>query len=449
MPASRSASLASDLALAAIRRSLTELSWRNVRRRMEEPQLFLWMIGAILLLTVLWACLTPVDRVVRVEGKVIPAGHSQSIQHLEGGIVAAINVQEGQVVHKGEVLLSIDDTTANATLQESRTKQDGMRIRAVRLEAEAREADSMTFPQDLRGSSELMVGEQQLFKARRQKLEQEKRILEEQIRQRNIETQEIQAKKLRLEGELNLARERSKMMSSLAQHAAASKLEVLEAQSREQRLNTELGDAQAMLPKVQGSIAEANARIEEARARYRAEAQGELSNVRLEIDRLDDTIKALVDRFTRTEVRAPVDGIVNRVTVNTVGGVVKAGDTIIELTPNTDRMMLEAKARPSDRAELRVGLPAKIRITAYDVGELGTLSGKVTEVSADTVQDGKMEPYYRVVIQVDDLPEAYAGKQIVPGMTITGDVVIGRRTVMRYITAPFAKFTYSAFRDAR
>ena len=168
-----------------------------------------------------------------------------------------------------------------------------------------------------------------------------------------------------------------------------------------------------------------------------------------EIERLENAITAQNDRFTRTEVRAPVDGIVNRINVNTVGGVVKPGDTIIELTPTTDKVLIEAKARPSDRGELRTGLPAKVRVSAYDVGELGILTGHVTEVSADTVQEQRGDPYYRVVIQVDDLPESYAGKQIVPGMTITGDVVIGRRTVMKYIISPFAKFTYNAFRDAR
>jgi len=434
--------------LAGVRGELSDVL-RFLRRMMEGPQLFLWVIAGIMIATVVWAWFAQVDRVVRVEGHVIPAGRAQSIQHLEGGIVAAITVKEGAIVHKGEVLLDIDDTSAQATLSDSRNKLEGQRIRAVRLETEAKGLDTMVVPQDMQSNQELMETEMQLFRARRQKMDQERRIYDEQIRQHNAEMLEVQARRQRLAGELNTARERSKLVVGMAAHAAASHMEVLEAQSREQRLVTEMGDADAAVPKLQGAIAESQARMDEVRARYRAEAQGDLSTTLQEIERLENAITAQNDRFTRTEVRAPVDGIVNRININTVGGVVKPGDTIIELTPTTDKILVEAKARPSDRGELRVGLPTKVRVSAYDVGELGILTGRVTEVSADTVSDPKGEPYYRVVILVDDLPESYAGKQILPGMTITGDVVIGRRTVMKYIVSPFIKFTYNAFRDAR
>lgn len=465
MPGSKSASSGNDAGAAAVAvppespvkpELLTEVRGelsdilRLLRRMMEGPQLFLWLIAVTMASIVIWASLAQVDRVVRVEGRVIPAGRAQSIQHLEGGIVAAINVQEGAVVHKGEVLLDIDDISVEASLAESKSRLVGQRIRAARLEAEAKGLDNVVVPDDLKANSDIVETELGLFRARRQKLDEERHIFDEQIRQHNAEIQEVQARRVRLTGELNTAKERSKLIQGMAAHAAASHLEVLEAQAREQRLVTELGDAEAALPKLQGAIAEAQARIEESRARYRAEAQGDLATTLQEIDRLQNAITAQTDRVTRTEVRAPVDGIVNRININTVGGVVKPGDTIIELTPTTSQILVEAKARPSDRGDLRAGLPVKVRVSAYDVGELGILTGHVTEVSADTMQEQQRgEPYYRVLIQVDDLPESYAGKQIVPGMTITGDVVIGRRTVMKYIISPFAKFTYNAFRDAR
>ena len=418
-------------------------------RRLEQPQTYLWMMAAVMFLVVLWAGLTSVDKVVRVEGRIIPAGRSQSIQHLEGGIVAAIAVQEGAVVRKGDVLLSIDDTSAQASLAESKGKLQGLRIRALRLDSEAKGMVIMTVPDSMRQNHGPVETELQLFAARRQKLEQERRIFEEQISQRNSELTEIQSRHRKLAIELETARQRLKLMSSMATRNAASQLEVLEAQSREQRLLTELSDAEGAQPKVLGAIAEAQARIRDSSARYRAEAQGDLSTALVEIDRLENTITAQADRATRTEVRAPVDGIVNRITINTVGGVLKPGDTIVEITPSTQDVVVEARARPSDRGDLHVGLPAKVRISAYDVGELGILSGHVTEVSADTVPDAKGDPYYRVSIQVDRLPASYSGKQIVPGMTITGDVVTGSRTVMQYVTAPFTRFVFNAFRDAR
>jgi len=417
--------------------------------RLEAPETYLWLITLIVGGVILWTALASVDRVVRVEGRIIPAGRSQSIQHLEGGIVAAILVQEGAIVHKGEVLIAIDDTTAQTNLAETRGKLEGLRIKAVRLEAEAHGLPTMKVSDILRNNRDLAESEARLFTARRQKLEQETLIFEEQIRQRTAELREIEARQIKLRGELETARERNKLIVGMAARNAASQLEVLDARSREQRLQTELSDAEGSRPKILAAIAESQARSHEASARYRAEAQSELSTTLVEIERMGNIITGQADRFIRTEVRAPVEGIVNRILSNTVGGVVKPGDTIIEITPSAEEVLVEARARPSDRGDLRVGLPAKVRVSAFDIGELGPLNGRVIEVSADTVPDGKGDPYYRVAIQVDQMPESYSGKKIVPGMTITADVITGRRTIIQYITSPFTRFLFNAFRDAR
>lgn len=417
--------------------------------RLETPETYLWLITLIVAAAIVWAALSSVDRVVRVEGRIIPAGRSQSIQHLEGGIVAAILVSEGAVVHKGEVLIEIDDTTAQTSLAETQGKLEGLRIKAVRLEAESRGLPAMKGADILRSNAELADSEARLFAVRRQKLEQETLIFEEQIRQHTAELREIEGRQLKLKGELETARERNKLITGMASRNAASQLEVLDARSREQRLQTELSDAEGSRPKIMAAIAEAQARRQEAAARYRAEAQNELSGVLVEIERMGNIITGQADRFIRTEVRAPVEGIVNRILSNTVGGVVKPGDTIIEITPSAEDVLVEARAKPSDRGDLRVGLPAKVRVSAFDIGELGPLDGRVVEVSADTVPDGKGDPYYRVAIQVDQMPDSYSGKKIVPGMTITADVITGQRTILRYITSPFTRFLFNAFRDAR
>ncbi|SEH29918.1 membrane fusion protein, adhesin transport system [Magnetospirillum fulvum] len=423
--------------------------WSGFTSRLEAPETYLWLITLLVGVVILWAALASVDRVVRVEGRIIPAGRGQSIQHLEGGIVAAILVQEGAVVRKGEVLIAIDDTTAQTSLAETRGKLDGLRIRAVRLEAEAQGLPTMKGGDILHNNRDLAESEARLFTARRQKLAQETLIFEEQIRQRTAELREIEARQVKLRGELETARERNKLIVGMASRNAASQLEVLDARSREQRLQTELSDAEGSRPKILAAIAESQARSHEAAARYRAEAQSDLSATLVEIERMGNIITGQADRFIRTEVRAPVDGIVNRILSNTVGGVVKPGDTIIEITPSAAEVLVEARARPSDRGDLRVGLPAKVRVSAFDIGELGPLSGHVVEVSADTVPDGKGDPYYRVAILVDHIPQSYFGKKIVPGMTVTADVITGQRTILQYITSPFTRFLFNAFRDAR
>lgn len=445
MAGSRSASAVADPAAAPSGAAVPVRRWR---RRMEAPATFLLAILAVLATLAAWAALAEVDQVVRVDGRIVPAGRAQQIQHLEGGIVASINTTEGATVKRGDLLLSIDATSAGATLSETEVKLTGQRIRGARLEAEARGQTAIALPPEL-ADSRAADEERRLFATRLHKLEQELRVFEELNRQRQAELSEVESRRQRLAGELATARQRSAMLAGMAARNAASRLEVLDAQSREQRLMTELGDADASLPKIRAGIAEARARADEARARFRSQAQEDLVATRVEIDRLQQIVTAQADRVTRTEVRAPTDGVVNRITANTVGGVIKAGDVIVELTPTTGEVLIEARARPSDRGELRPGLNSKVRISAYDSGLLGTLTGRVAEVSADTVADPKGETFYRVGIRIDSLPPAYAGKLLAPGMTITADIVTGRRTVARHLLSPLAKFADNTFRDAR
>ncbi len=417
-------------------------------RRVDGPGAFLVAVAALVALLLAWAALAQVHRVVRVEGRIIPAGRAQQIQHLEGGIVAAILVTEGAAVKKGDLLLSIDATNAGAALGEAGAKLAGQRIRAVRLRAEADGLDTLALPPDLRGEASAEA-ERQLFLSRREKFLQEQAVYREQVRQRTAELREIEGRQARIRIERETAVKRLALVRGMAERAAASQLEVLEAQSREQRFTSDLGEAEAMVPKLKAAIGEAEARIDESRARYRAEAQGDLATTLTEIDRLRQGMAAQTDRVSRTEVRAPVDGVINRIAVNTVGGVVKAGESIVEITPTSGPLMLEARARPADRGELREGLDAHIRVSAHDSGEIGTLAARVVEISSDTVFDPKGEAYYRVLLRVDELPPSYAGRLLVPGMTITGDVVIGQRTVLSYLTSPLRRFSDNVFQDAR
>lgn len=417
-------------------------------RPLENPRVLLGTVSGVLIFLLLWASLANVERVVRVEGRLIPAGKSQQIQHLEGGIVATIDTIEGASVAKGDRLLTIDNTSADATVGESQAKLSAERIRAARLQAEAEAKDDFPVDPELAKTPSAIV-ERQLFMSRRSKVEQELRVYQEQVQQKTAELNEVISRRRRLEVELETARQRLAMVVKLMERNAASQLEMLDAKSREQRLATEIGDAESAVPKLRAALAELEARIQESKARFRAEAQGDLIKSLGEIERLEQVMTSQSDRLTRTEVRAPVAGVVNRLAVTTVGGVIKPGETIAEITPFTSMLQIEARANPKDRGELRPGLPAHIRISAHDAASLGVLGGKVTDVGADTVADQKGEAYYRVTLLVDKLPPSYENRLMSPGMTATGDVVIGKRTVLNYLLSPLNKFAYNAFRDAR
>lgn len=415
---------------------------------LENPRVILGSVSFVLFLLLLWASLAEVERIVRVEGRLIPAGKSQQIQHLEGGIVASIDTVEGASVAKGDRLLTIDNTSADATMGESQAKLTAERIRASRLRSEAEDREEFPIPPDLANSPSASV-ERQLFLTRRQKVGQELKVYQEQVLQKSAELNEVVSRRRRLEVEMDTARQRLTMLVKLMERNAASQIEVLDARSREQRLATEIGDAESAVPKLRAALAELDARTQESKARFRAEAQSELIKSLGEIERLEQIMTSQSDRLTRTEVRAPVAGVVNRLAVTTVGGVIKPGETIAEITPYTSRFLIEARANPKDRGDLRIGLPAHIRVSAHDSATLGVLWGRVTDVGADTVADSKGDSYYRVTLLVEQLPPSYHDRLMSPGMTTTGDVVIGKRTVLNYLLSPLNKFAYNAFQDAR
>lgn len=316
------------------------------------------------------------------------------------------------------------------------------------MQAETHNQNAVDFPADLAHGA-VAEAEKSLFQAQREKLDQEIAIHDNTIRQRSADIAEAEQRRARLVTELATAHERMTMAQNMAAQGAASKMEVLEAQSREERLKTEIGTAGDSLPKLRAAIAEEKSRIEAARAEFVSAAHNELVGALEDSEKLKQTITAAADRVKRTEIRAPIDGVINRIGVNTVGGVVKAGESIISLTPNTSAVLIEAKAQPRDRGTLRIGLDAEVRLSAYDAGELGLLQGQVTEVGADSLQETHGEPYYQVNILIKSIPPSYAGRVIVPGMTATADIVTGRRTVLAYLLSPLRKFTYTMFRDPR
>lgn len=417
-------------------------------RALEGVEIYLAIVAAASLLLVIWMSFAHIDRVVRVGGKIIPAGRSQEIQHLEGGIVSAILVHEGQLVKKGDVLLQIEDTKAGADLGETTANLQAQEARAARLQAESTGADTISFPSDIAGTP-IAAGEQALFVSRREKLRQETAVHRNAMEQQQARLAEASRRIGSLSSELEVASKRVGLMRDMASRQAASKLELLDAQSGEGNLQTQLGEARASIATSKSAIAEERSRMEGANAEFRSQAQSDLVATTAEITRLKQIKISATDRVRRTEIHAPADGIINHMQINTLGGVVRPGEALLELIPSTDAILIEAKALPKDRANLRAGLNANIRVSAYDVGELGTLKGKVTQVSADTLAEPNGSSYYRVNLLVEHVPDSYRDRELVPGMTATADIVTGNRTIMGMLLAPLRKFTYGMFRDGR
>ncbi len=411
-----------------------------------------WFVSGLLALLIglfFWAWIAQVDKVVRAEGRIIPSSKSQMIQHLEGGIIAELQVSEGQSVRRGQLLVSIDPTRADATLSERKAKRQGLEARAARLLAEAEGQSSVKLKGTLANAAPVVRAEIDAFESRRERVNQEVRVLQEQIQQKRAELAEQENRQKSLTAEMDVARKQLAVVQQMISRQSASQMELHDAQARVLRYETQIQDSQSAVPKLRAAIAEIGERIRDAAARFRAEARTELAQVRTELDRVEQEVRGESDRVARTEIRSPVDGIVNRVYVNTVGGVVKPGDPIVELTPSDEKILIEGRVRPADRADLHEGIRANVRLSAFESSRYGTLPGQVVEVSADTVPDERGERYFRVKVAVDAGASTVPVNQLSPGMTATADLVTGRRTVMDYLISPLTKFSSRALSEPR
>jgi len=409
---------------------------------------FVLLLLASSLSLFLWAAIAQVDVIVRTEGQIIPAGKSQIVQHLEGGIVRKILVQEGEVVAAEQPLMELSDIQTRSDLGQEQTKLDALRGREARLLAELNGRNSIVFPESLNDANVIRV-ETAAWQARRAQLAEETEVLQAQGLQKQNELAETNAKRQNLLAELDLANRQYLVIEGLRKNNAASEMEVLDSQMRIQRLKSQIAEATNAAPRLQAAQAEAEARVKEVTARFRAEVSSELTQVREELERSGHEIGTSVDRLDRNIVRSPVDGLINKLNVTTIGAVVRPSEILLEITPSDQRLVIQTRSNPNDRAHLRRGLPARVRVGAYDYATYGTFEGHVTEVSADTLSDEKGNRYYRVNVEVDVSTLVSRVRQpgvLVPGMAASADIAVGKRTILSYILSPLLKFRDGAFR---
>ncbi|MDZ7277217.1 HlyD family type I secretion periplasmic adaptor subunit [Pantoea eucrina] len=375
-------------------------------------RLVLWIIIAVIGIGLTWAHFARVEEITKGDGKVISRSREQVIQSLEGGILAEMNVREGSVVNRGDVLLKIDPTRAQSSYREGLSKMIGLKGSIARLRAEAY-SQSLTFDDQVKSDPAVVAQETKAYEAR-------KRALNDSINS----LQRSYALSMR---EIHLA-------EPLAAKGLLSEVELL-------RMKRQANDIQAQ--------------IVERRNRYQSEANTELARLELELSQISENLIGRADVVDRTTITAPVRGTVKNVRVNTIGGVIQPGEHILEIVPLEEQLLVEGKIRPSDVAFLRPGLPAKVKITAYDFAIYGGLDGHVEYISPDTLKDEQKaasgrpdDTYYRVLI-LTEKSTLHAGNKdlpIIPGMIATVEIRTGEKTILDYLLKPVLK-AKEAFRE--
>lgn len=388
-----------------------------------------------------WAHWALIDEVTRGEGKVIPSRQIQIVQNLEGGILAGMLVREGQVVEEGQVLLRIDNVRAESDYREKRARYMALMAAQARLQAEIDDG-KLVFPSEVMAEArEVAEKELMLFNTRQENLDNEVQILRSQSQQREQELKELETKLAQYERSLELAREELRLAEPAARRGDMSQSLFIKLQREVNDLRGAVEGTRASLVRVRAAIREASQKVERALSAFRSQAQQELTDKAAELAGIREIVLAGADRVRRTEVRSPVRGTVKQIKLNTVGGVVQPGQDILEIVPLEDSLLVEAHVRPADIAFIRPGLPATVKITAYDYSIYGDLKGRVEDISADTIANERGESFYRVRIRTernhlgtDDKPLS-----IIPGMTAQVDVLTGRKSVLQYLLKPIIK----------
>jgi adhesin transport system membrane fusion protein len=371
----------------------------------------LYLVAAVIVGGLVWARFAHVEEVTQGQGKVIPVMREQIIQSLEGGILADMKVKEGDVVEKGQLLLNIDPKRADSAYSEGQAKLIGLEAKTARLRAEANHT-ALVFPADVMADKNVVLSETQTYQARR-------RALDDTVSS--------------LQTSYSLAMKEINMTEPLAERGLISVTEIL-------RMKRSANDLQSQ--------------IVDRRNKYQADANDELSRLDLELSQTKENLIGRADVLQRTVLVAPVKGTIKDIKTTTIGGVIQPGAQIMSIVPYADQLMVEARIKPQDVAFIHPGLPAMVKISAYDFGIYGGLKGHVVDVSPDTLIDDKAAAgkpdsvYYRVQVLTDKSELVAAGKHlpIIPGMTGNVEIRTGEKTVLSYLLKPIFK-SREAFRE--
>lgn len=362
----------------------------------------LWVCSLVVIIFFAWASWAEIDEVTRGEGRVIPYTRIQKIQSLEGGILEEILVTQGEEVSAGQVIAHLDRTRFFAAYMEAQSQARALRAAVARLDAEVHGAKFISLPRDLEPDSPEARVEIELFEARRKRL---------------------QASTEALQKEIVIAEKQEALLAPLVARQAVSELELL---------------------RLRQSIAALKGRLSEMDNTYRQDAYTEFTAKKAELAILESNLLQRKDQLSRTDLTSPVNGTVNDILVTTRGGVIQPGEAVMEILPKEDRLLIEAKVKPQDIAFLAPGMPARVKISAYDYTIYGHIKGKLEQISADTISEDTVrgkEYFYEILVKTETNYLEHRGEKlpIRPGMIAEVDVLSGKRTVLSYLLKPLIK----------
>ncbi|ERK18629.1 HlyD family secretion protein [Pantoea sp. AS-PWVM4] len=391
---------------------LDDLQNAIIMQKTPKSMLVLWLLVIVVVTSLVWAHFAVVEEVTKGEAKVIPASHEQTIESFEDGTLQELYVKEGQLVEKGQPLLRLDSTRSEANYQEELSKSYGLQGSIARARAEAYDLP-LDFPDEIKDFHTIVQDETKAYQTRR-------KLLDDSISS--------------LSHNLELAEKEVSLSEPLAKRGLISDMEIL-------RLRRQANDLRVQ--------------IADRTNKYRSDANSELTRLESEFAQVEARLVGRKDVINHALITAPVKGTINSIKTTTIDSVISRGEQIMSLIPSEDNLLLETRIKPAEVAFLRPGLPATVKISAYDFAIYGGLDGVIESISPDTIIDetkmrsGREDAtYYRVYVRTygTDLQVKEKNFPIIPGMTASVEIKTGEKTILSYLLKPVLK-AREAFRE--
>lgn len=425
---------------------VSQAEWAQIAQAPLKAQALLYTLFAVVLILLIWAAFAPLDEIARGEGKVVPSQQLQTIQSLDGGLVTEILVKEGQIINEGDTILKVDATRFSANLAESRTQFIALSAEVERLTALIQMREPQ-FPSELVSEApDRIQHERYMYQTSKAELDELLAMQRQQQQQKQQDLNEALAAEKQYQQTLRLTEQELAVTRPLLDTGAVSNIDILRLERSLATARGEANRASAVVAKAQSSVLEAENKLSEIRLNMLNKWQTQLSDSKTKLAGLSESLTGLSDKVMRSDVKSPISGTVQRLHINTVGGVLTPGKDIVDLVPLNDLLVIEAKLSPKDIAFVQLGQSAIIKFTAYDFSVFGALKASVTHISADTITDEKDNTFY--VVRLTTKSRFRDGSlNILPGMTVQVDILTGKKTVLSYISKPITKATSNALTE--
>jgi len=394
----------------------------------------------------LWANLSEITQHVRGQGRIIPLGKIRNVQHLEGGIIREILIKEGDRVKAGQELFIIDNIDASTNRNDALIKGNELEIRVVRLKAEKDNYSVPVFSEHLKKLyPQILVAEQELFQARKQAFKKEIDVLEDQRQQKRLKLDNLSEMSTNLRAENAVALKQLYLNEKMVKVGSVSQSKYLDSQSRVQNFQTRISQIEKEIPIIDAEIKEIQNKLEQTYKENEAKIIEETNKTSFEKKQIDGRLKSFDDKVSRARVTAPVTGIINARYIDTIGGVIGPGKIMADILPTSEQLEIEGKITTNDRPKIYLGLPVKIRLSAYDTRRTNAIDGTLTGISADSFTDQRGQSFYKikVFIKSEEMPE---NMKIFPGMMADLHITAGRVTILKALLKPFMDLKNNALR---